>query len=122
MEVVAYAPLSQASFAPDVVIFRGNARQIMLVSEAARAAGVFDAGAALGRPACAMIPQSMTAGAGLASVGCIGNRVYTDLGDNELYFAVPGKAMPQVIDQLEVVVTANTALEAFHRARAAALA
>jgi uncharacterized protein (DUF169 family) len=122
MEVVAYAPLSQASFAPDVVIFRGNARQIMLVSEAARAAGVFDAGAALGRPACAMIPQSMTAGAGLASVGCIGNRVYTDLGDNELYFAVPGKAMPQVLDQLEVVVSANTALEAFHRARANALA
>ena len=121
MQVVAYAPLPQASFAPDVVIFRGNARQIMLISEAARAAGVFDAGAALGRPACAMIPQSMTAGAGLASVGCIGNRVYTELGDNELYFAVPGKAMTQVLDQLEVVVTANTALETFHRERAAAL-
>jgi hypothetical protein len=30
--------------------------------------------------------------------------------------------MPQVLDQLEVVVSANTALEAFHRARANALA
>jgi uncharacterized protein (DUF169 family) len=120
-QIVAYAPLALASFAPDVIIFRGNPRQIMLVSEAARAAGVFDSGAALGRPACAMIPQTMTAGAGLASVGCIGNRVYAELGDNELYFAVPGDVMPRVLEQLEVIVTANTALEAFHRQRAAAL-
>jgi uncharacterized protein (DUF169 family) len=121
MQVVAYAPLSQASFAPDVVIFRGNARQVMLISEAARAAGVFGAGTALGRPACSMIPESMTAGVGLASVACIGNRVYTELGDNELYFAVPGKQLSQVLDQLEVIATANTALESFHRQRAAAL-
>jgi len=35
------APLDQATFAPDVIVFRGNARQIMLVSEAARRAGTF---------------------------------------------------------------------------------
>jgi uncharacterized protein (DUF169 family) len=37
MQVAAYAPIEQATFAPDVVIFRGNVRQIMLLSEAARA-------------------------------------------------------------------------------------
>jgi uncharacterized protein (DUF169 family) len=121
MQVVAYAPLAQASFAPDVVIFRGNARQIMLLSEAARGAGVFQTRTALGRPACSMIPESISAGSGLASVGCIGNRVYTELGDNELYFAVPGEKMSQVLDQLETIVKANTALEAFHRQRAATL-
>src|SRR6266850_1441124 len=68
MEVVAYAPLAQATFEPEAIIFRGNARQIMLVSEAARAAGIFEAGAAMGRPACAMIPQAMTVSGGLASV------------------------------------------------------
>jgi uncharacterized protein (DUF169 family) len=122
MQTVAYAPLSHASFEPDVVVFRGNARQIMLISEAARAAGIFESAAAMGRPACAMIPQAARSAAGVASVGCIGNRVYTELGDGELYFAVPGQALPQVLEQLDVMLTANAALETFHRERAAALA
>jgi uncharacterized protein (DUF169 family) len=122
MQVAAYAPLTQSAFEPDVVVFRGNARQIMLVSEAARAAGVFESAAAMGRPACAMLPQAIAAASGVASVGCIGNRVYTGLGDDELYFAVPGAAIGRVLDQLGVMQTANAALETFHRQRAAALA
>jgi uncharacterized protein (DUF169 family) len=122
MEVAAYAPLDRAAFDPDVVIFRGSARQIMLVSEAARAAGVFESGAAMGRPACAMLPQAIAAASGVASVGCIGNRVYTGLGDDEMYFAVPGPAIGRVLEQLGVMQTANAALEAFHRQRAVALA
>jgi uncharacterized protein (DUF169 family) len=122
MQIAAYAPLAQASFDPEVVIFRGNARQIMLVSEAARAAGIFESAAAMGRPACAMIPQAAGAQSGVASVGCIGNRVYTELGDDEMYFAVPGKALPRVLEQLDVMLNANAALESFHRERAATLA
>ena len=121
MEVVAYAPLADATFDPDAVIFRGNAKQVMLVSEAARAAGVFESAAAMGRPACAMIPQATSSAAGVASVGCIGNRVYTELGDDELYFAVPGPALPRVLEQLDVMLDANASLETFHRERAAAL-
>jgi len=121
LEIAAYAPLGQAAFDPDVVIFRGNARQIMLISEAARSAGVFGTGAAMGRPACAAIPQAQSAGAGIASVGCIGNRVYTALGDDELYFAVPGAAVLPTLEHLGTILTANTALEALHRQRAAAL-
>src|SRR5262245_21167045 len=90
MQFVAYAPLDRTRFPPDVIIIRGTARQIMLVSEAARAAGLFDHGMAMGRPACAMIPQALTRPSGITSLGCIGNRVYTQLGDSELYFAIPG--------------------------------
>jgi uncharacterized protein (DUF169 family) len=122
LQFVAYAPLTEATFNPEVVIFRGNARQIMLVSEAARAAGIFESAAAMGRPACAMIPQATSEAAGVASVGCIGNRVYTELGDDELYFGVPGIAITRVLEQLDVMLNANAALEAFHRGRAAALA
>ena len=121
MEVVAYAPLAQATFEPEAIIFRGNARQIMLVSEAARAAGIFESAAAMGQPACAMIPQTTASRSGVASVGCIGNRVYTELGDDEMYFAVPGKALPRVLEQLDVVLNATAALESFHRERAAIL-
>jgi uncharacterized protein (DUF169 family) len=118
MAVAAYAPLAATSFQPDAVIFRGTPRQIMLVTEAARSAGVFDAGTVIGRPACAMLPQSIGSGAAAASVGCIGNRVYTGLGDDELYVVVPGKALTDVARQLETVLAANAELEKFHQARA----
>jgi uncharacterized protein (DUF169 family) len=117
MQFAIYTPLARAA-SPDAVIFRGNVRQIMLLSEAARAAGVFDAGAVMGRPACAMLPQALSARTGVASVGCIGNRVYTGLGDDELYLTVPGNAVGRVLDQLETVLTANAALEQFHQNRA----
>ena len=118
MRFAVYAPLAQAASNPDAVIFRGSPRQIMLLSEAARAAGVFDAAAVMGRPACAMLPQAVGAQTGVASVGCIGNRVYTGLGDDELYVTVPGEAVGRVLDQLETVLAANAALEEFHRKRA----
>jgi len=122
LRVAAYAPLGQATFPADVVIFRGNARQIMLVSEAARRAGAFDAGAVLGRPACAMLPQSLSGGASVMSVACVGNRVYTGLADDELYIGVPGATVDRVLAELDTILTANEELEKFHRARKAALA
>jgi uncharacterized protein (DUF169 family) len=121
MQVAAYAPIDRATFPADVVIFRGNVRQIMLLSEAARAAGVFDTGTTMGRPACAMIPQAVQTATSIASVGCIGNRVYTELGDDELYLAVPGKALDAMSEKLGIVLTANAELEKFHRQRAASL-
>jgi uncharacterized protein (DUF169 family) len=118
MRFAVYAPLGTASFTPDVVIFRGNARQIMLMSEAAHAAGILDTAAVMGRPACAMIPQSVTAQSVITSVGCIGNRVYTGLRDDELYITVPGTELGNILDQLATVLEANLALERFHRERA----
>ena len=121
MQVAAYAPLVEASFAPDVVIFRGNVRQIMLLSEAARAAGAFEGGTAMGRPACAMLPHALSAASSVASVGCIGNRVYTELGDDEMYLAVPAEMLGGLIDKLDTIVTANVELEKFHRQRKVSL-
>ncbi|MGE0705448.1 MAG: DUF169 domain-containing protein [Vicinamibacterales bacterium] len=121
LQVAAYAPLDRATFAPDLVLFRGNARQIMLLSEAARAAGVFSEGSVMGRPACSMLPQALAANDGVASMGCIGNRVYTGLDDNEMYLTVPGASANAVLDQLAVAMHANQALEEYHRERAAAI-
>jgi uncharacterized protein (DUF169 family) len=120
-EVAAYAPFANAPFTPDVVVFRGNARQVMLLTEAARAAGAFDTSSVIGRPACAMLPHALEAGTGIASVGCIGNRVYTALPDDELYLTVPGTKVAAVLEQLATILNANEALESFHRQRAATL-
>ena len=116
--VAVYAPLAEAPRRPDVVLVRGNARQIMLVAEAARAAGIGHDGAAMGRPACAMIPAGHEHGAAaITSLGCIGNRVYTGLGDDELYFTIPAPDVAEVVARLETVVHANRSWSTYHEGR-----
>jgi len=117
LQVTAYAPLADATFAPDVVVIRGNPRQLMLVSEAARSAGAFDGADIMGRPACAMIPYAIDSERAVASFGCIGNRVYTGLGDEELYVAVPGKRLAATLERLDTILNANAQLETFHQQR-----
>jgi uncharacterized protein (DUF169 family) len=64
-----------------------------------------------------MIPAAMQAGQVTTSLGCIGNRVYTGLGDDEFYAAIPGSKLTALVDKLASIVTANRELESFHRAR-----
>jgi len=117
LKIAIYAPLEAATFAPDVVIIRGNVRQMMLVSEAARSAGVFNGADILGRPACAMIAHAADTGNAVASFACIGNRVYTNLADDELYVTIPGASLATVLERLEVILGANAQLETYHRQR-----
>jgi len=120
MQVAVYAPLDQAPAPPDVVLVRGNARQLMLLSEAAQAAGVAGTAATLGRPTCAVLPEAINSARTAASFGCVGNRVYTGADENDAYFAIPGPQLGDVEAQLAVIVRANQELEKFHRARATA--
>jgi uncharacterized protein (DUF169 family) len=115
--VALYAPLSKAPFDADVVLVRGNAKQLMLIAEAAGAAGLSGGGALMGRPTCAMIPASMQGGYVTTSLGCIGNRVYTGLADDEFYAAIPGPKLALLVDKLTTIVAANRELESFHRLR-----
>lgn len=120
--VAVYSPLADAPFEPDVVLVRGSARQTMLLIEAAKAANIKHDTVAMGRPTCAMIPAAMQSESGVSSFGCVGNRVYTGLGDDELYFAIAGSKASQLIDKLESVCNANSQLDTFHREHAAAVA
>ena len=120
LKVAVYAPLGAAPMPPDVVLVRGNAHQLMLLSEAAQAAGVAGSDATMGRPTCAVLPQAINSGRTAASFGCIGNRVYTGAEDTEAYFAVPGSLLGAIEEYLAVIVRANQELEKFHMGRAAA--
>ena len=122
LQVAVYAPLARTPVAPDVVLVRGNAQQLMLLSEAAQAAGVAGSHATMGRPTCAVLPESINSARTAASFGCIGNRVYTGAGDNDAYYAIPGEHLGAIENSLAVIVRANLELEKFHRARAAATA
>ncbi len=117
--VAIYAPLTDAAFAPDVVLVSGNARQMMLLAEAAQAAGLASDSSMVGRPTCAAIPAVMQSGRTATNLGCIGNRVYTELPDDELYFAIAGAQLEAVVHKLVTMVHANRELEKFHRSRVA---
>ena len=118
--VVIYAPLAETPVDPDVVLFAGRPGRIMLLQEAAARAGV-GAASLLGRPTCMALPAALAQGV-VASTGCIGNRIYTDLGEDELYVAVPGKDLAGVADALQTIVEANATLMEYHRGRRQALA
>jgi uncharacterized protein (DUF169 family) len=117
--VVVYAPLADARFEPDVVLVSGNAKQMMLLAEAAHAAGLAGTKDAsmVGRPTCAAIPAVMQSGTVASNLGCIGNRVYTGMRDDELYFAIAGQRLSAIADRLVSIVNANSELEKFHRGR-----
>ena len=118
---VVYAPLGDTPVDPDVVLFIGPPGRLMLLQEAALRAGVAANVPFLGRPTCMALPAALGGGA-VASTGCIGNRVYTGAGDDELYVAVAGRDVARVADEAETIAKANAALADYHRGRRAALA
>jgi uncharacterized protein (DUF169 family) len=106
---VAYAPLGDSPFAPDVVLFSCKPSAAMLLNEAANRAGIASGAPALGRPTCMALPASLQHGA-ILSLGCIGNRVYTGLGEDEVYVVFRGRDLAIVADALGIIVSANAAL------------
>ena len=118
LQAAVYAPLSRAPIPPDVVLVRGNAKQLMLLTEAAEHAGVNGAAPPMGRPTCAVLPESINASRTAVSFGCVGNRVYTGAGETDAYFAIPGPHLAVVEKSLATIVRANEALERFHQTRA----
>lgn len=118
---VVYAPLGDTPVDPDVVLFIGPPGRIMLLQEAAIRAGVATQVPLLGRPTCMALPAALGGGA-VASTGCIGNRVYTGAGDDELYVAVAGKDIARVAAEAATIAAANTTLADYHRGRRTSLA
>jgi uncharacterized protein (DUF169 family) len=113
---ICYAPLGDAPVAPDVVLFAGKPSVMMLLNEAALRAGVAAKSAMLGRPTCMALPAALDGGFAL-STGCVGNRVYTGISDDELYVAVRGADIERVAAEARTIATANTRLAEYHQER-----
>jgi uncharacterized protein (DUF169 family) len=113
---VVYSPLGEAPVAPHAVLFTCQPRSAMLLNEAANRAGVASGAPALGRPTCMALPASLQHGA-IFSLGCTGNRVYTGLGEDQMYFVVRGQDLEAVADALQVVNSANVALNDYASGR-----
>lgn len=118
--VTIYAPLAETPVDPDVVLVAGTPSNLMLLHEGALRAGK-NALPMLGRPTCMAIPAALSGGIA-SSLGCIGNRVYTDIPDDQLYIAVSGPDLPAISEQLVTIAAANETLAEYHRGRRASLA
>src|SRR5580765_8427646 len=72
---VVYGPLAEMPMDPDVVLLFVRADQTLILSEASQQ---LEGGAppAMGRPACAIIPQVKNTGRSALSLGCCGARAY----------------------------------------------
>ncbi len=113
---IVFAPLAGTPVSPSVVLFTGKAAAAMLLNEASARAGASSPLPLLGRPTCMALPAALAQGT-VSSLGCIGNRVYTDLAADEFYVVVPGAKIHQVAEQLAVIAKANAALQDYARVK-----
>jgi uncharacterized protein (DUF169 family) len=118
--VTIYAPLAQTPVDPDVVLISGTPARLMLLHEAAARAQKTPL-PLLGRPTCMAIPAALSSGVA-SSLGCIGNRIYTGVADDEFYSVIAGQDLSAVVAQLDTIKAANAALTEYHTGRRASLA
>lgn len=114
---VVYAPLADAPVPADAVVLFAHARHSLVVAEAVQQV---EAGLppAMGRPACAMIPQVVNSGRAAMSLGCCGARAYVDaLTDDVALWALPGKNIAAYAERIVALAAANRTLEKFHTLR-----
>ncbi len=117
---IVYAPLGETPVDPDVILFAAPASRLMLLEEAAVRAGALSDLPLMPRPTCMALPAALRHGA-VASGGCIGNRVYTGIGEGELYMVIPGRDLERLAAELATIVEANARLAEYHQTRRAAL-
>lgn len=114
---VVYGPLAVMPLKPDVVLLFGKAGQMLILSEASQQVegGVPPA---MGRPACAVVPQAFNTGRAALSLGCCGARAYVDaLTEDVALWALPGAKLNAYVDRIAALSKANTILTAFHEMR-----
>ena len=116
-DYVVYGPLAQAEEVPDIVMLFVNSNQTLILSEAAQQVEN-QVAPAMGRPACAVVPQVMNTGRAALSLGCCGARAYLDvLSDDVAIFAIPGAKLAAYAERIETLSKANAVLLQFHQMR-----
>lgn len=114
---VVYAPLADTPVDPDAVIVFADAQQGLIVAEAAQQVEQGLA-PALGRPACAVVPQVVNTGRAAVSLGCCGARAYLDaLTDDVALWALPGQSVASYAERIAALSKANSVLAQFHERR-----
>jgi uncharacterized protein (DUF169 family) len=116
---VAYGPLGSLPVAPTGVLLFANPRGAMLAAEAAGSAPDVWTVPMNGRPMCAIMPILNQGSPVAMSLGCIGSRIYTDLGVDKMVVGVKGDRLAAFAKKLDRIVRANEFVRAEDSARKA---
>ena len=120
---ISYGPAETASFAHQLILVAAKPAAAMLIYESALRAGAGNAVAnILGRPACAVLPLTSKTGLVSLSLGCMGNRTFTGLPDEELYVCIPSGHWTMVLTKSAEIGWANTTMKLFYQDRQAQFA
>lgn len=114
---IVYGPLAEVPVEPDVVLLLVHAAQTLILCEASQQV---EGGLppAMGRPACAVVPQARNSGRSALSLGCCGARAYLDvLTDDTALYAVPGTSLTAFTERVTALARANGILTQFHQIR-----
>lgn len=116
-QYVMYGPLAEFPAEPEVVLTFANAKQGLILSEALARVDR-NLAPAMGRPACAALPQALNGGNAAMSLGCCGARAYLDaLTDSVTLWVLPGAKIERYCAEIASFARANQTLATFHTRR-----
>lgn len=114
---VIYGPLDRVPVRPAVVLLFARPEQALILSEASQQ---IEAGTppAMGRPACAVVPQAANSKRTALSLGCCGARAYLDVLKSDVaLYAVPETRLAAFTTRVAELAKANAVLTTFHAVR-----
>jgi uncharacterized protein (DUF169 family) len=119
-KAVAFAPATSDAFRADVILLAAAPAALAQIHDAARRAGLAGEGlGSVGRPSCAVLPEATKSGVLSLSFGCKSNRVFTKIGEDEAYVAIPAGRWDAFVDRLFEVVRSNLTMGTYFQAHAA---
>ena len=118
---IVYGPLRDFPLDPDLVLMWLRPRDAMIFDEAAGQVRWSGDGQmpVHGRPTCAALPIALAGARPSLSLGCIGMRTYTEIGDDRMLVVVPGADLAGFADRLTAALAANAAVNDVYQANKA---
>lgn len=98
---IVYGPLAESASAPDVVLLRLNAAQLMTLTDAVPDVAIE------GKPQCHVVAMAKEHGRVAASVGCALSRARTGMPATEMTCAIPGPSLTRIVDAVERAAEVN---------------
>ena len=98
---VAYGPMPNIAFEPDVVLVVCNPQQAMMMGESVSDAKL------MGAPTCQAIPFAYNEHRVGMSLGCVTNRIRTGIKPTEMVVTIPRDHLPAFVEKLRMRVRAN---------------
>src|SRR5262249_58151569 len=103
-QCIAYGPLQDTRYDPDVVLLRLNPKQVMIIHDAVPGMRME------GKPQCHIIAIAKEQQEVAASVGCMLSRVRTGLPNSQMTCAVPAGRSAEGVERLKATCAAGTAV------------